>query len=144
MTDEIKHRYYCVIKANALKYNLDEYLLAKQIHAESTFKWWTGNDIAFGAMGVRPKYWSHVLYRIDTNLIQYLETEQDHIKYLKRIGYGIEVGSYVMRHYLDRNDNNYPLALIGYWAGMNSKEYRRAKRSDEYLRNNDYLNKILN
>ena len=65
LTDHITARYTDVIIKNSLKYNLNPMYLAKQIHAESTFKWWAGNKIAFGAMGIRPKYCSHLLYKVD-------------------------------------------------------------------------------
>ena len=76
-------------------------------------------------------------------MIEYLDTEESHIKYLKRIGYNIEIGSHILRYYLDRNDDDYRLALISYWAGMNSKQYRRAKKKLAYYYDNKYVNKIL-
>ena len=143
LTDDIKARYTDVICRNSIKYRLNAMHLARQIHAESTFKWWAGNKIAFGAMGIRPKYWSHLLYKVDPNLIEYLDTKESHIKYLKRIGYNIEIGSHILRYYLDRNDDDYRLALISYWAGMNSKQYKRAKKKLAYYYDNQYVNKIL-
>ena len=99
-------------------------------------------DFAVGSMGVVPKFWSSRLYTVgDGSLGKHLnkqklktlnwKTEDRlehmnnlHIKYLKRIGYGIAIGTSIDDYFLDRYDQDYIRALTAYYAGPYSDEMK--------------------
>lgn len=136
-----KFRYYDVILQNADKYKLDAVLLSRQIMKESRFKWWATSGMAHGPMGVRDKFWAHKLYQFP-ELRPHLTTNT-HRKYLSRIGYGVEIGSQILRYYLEKNDNDYGLALVAYWCGPYSWQYKEAKEKGIYYHTNHYVSYIM-
>jgi soluble lytic murein transglycosylase-like protein len=139
-------RYKQVILSNAEKYNLDPLLILQVIKVESRFKWWarSGKD-ALGPMQVMPRYWKHLLYRIaDDELKKKLMIYGPQDKYFQRIGYGVQAGCYILRHYINNNDGNVMLALIDYGYGPNTRAKRRAvSRGLVYIRELDYIKKVI-
>ena len=90
---KIYHRYLTVIRGNAIKYEIDPYLLAKTIEVESGFRWWAWNgkehpDACYGPGQVNPFWWGHHLWGLDKKLDAALRQTNDYPRYLKRIGYG--------------------------------------------------------
>jgi hypothetical protein len=87
--------------------------------------------IACGPMMVRPLYWSHLLYKTNSDLYKKLKESKnpdaDHIRYLCTIDHGIRTGCDILRYYLNLNKENYPFALTKYWAGKNSKQFKKLK-----------------
>jgi len=147
ITDKNAERFTQCIYMYSDKYDLDPLLIARQIYKESRYKHTASNKWgAYGAMQVRVKFWKHVLYRVDGGKLgKYLLTRAkiDHSRYLKRIGYNIEVGCYIMSH-ANKKYNNYPLALVSYWTGGNSEIFKRAANDSEYLNGLHYVKDIIN
>jgi hypothetical protein len=96
--------------------------------------------IAYGPMQVRPKFWGHVPYNLDTNLSRNLRNSkhqtEELLRILQTIRWGIETGCFVFKVYLDKNKGNYPHALTDYNAGQNSdnaRDIKRRKISNKYV-----------
>jgi hypothetical protein len=143
LTDKIKWRYAFVIDKNSIKYNLNSTYMVNQIWTESRFKWWDSSGIAHGPMGIQHKWWSHLLYKVDPKIKKYIKSEKDHIKFLKRIGYNIEIGSIILSNYIHKNDGDLGMGYIEYWAGRQSWQYKKAKKNKLYYLTNKYTRCIM-
>jgi soluble lytic murein transglycosylase-like protein len=132
-------RYIEVIYHRARQYGLDPLLIAKQINVESHFCWWRFTAVAYGPMMVSPRYWSHVLYLVDSGKLgKHLlkQDKPDYRKYLKRIDYNIEAGCYIMSN-LYAKYGNYKIALLRY-AYKNKAFKKHCKKPNEA----QYIKKI--
>ena len=144
--------------ANAIEkfsyiYNLDSVVVANQIFKESKFKRHakskritkTGetNYIAYGPAQIRPKYWGHLLYRVDNGKLSgrlNKITEEQKLYYYHVIEYAVEMQCYIMRYYLDRFEDDYEIALLAYWSGSNSWQFRHWSKKPH---KNHYVKDIL-
>lgn len=144
---EHSERYYeCIIKYSK-QYHLDPVIIAKQIETESHFNHLAvSRKEAYGCSQIRVKYWDHLLYLIDNgNLGRYLRqkpTKICHIRYFFRIGYCIEVQSYIMS-YLLKKYGSYELALVAYLHGENSKVFLKCVKKPQKCYSISYVRKIL-
>ena len=64
------------------------------------------------------------------------------MKYFKRIGYGVKSGVYIMKHLVNRYDGYYDLALLDYWSGRNSDEFKFWSKKIN-IKNNHYVAFIM-
>jgi hypothetical protein len=151
--EDISARYANVIEKESIRTAVPSDIISRQNWVESRYKWYRSSKIkckktgkrieyAVGPMGVVPKHWAHLLYTDDNyKLRDYLNNKKImcstwkkedsfkymnnlHIKYLKRIGYGIYAGAQIDRWNLDRFNQDYIVALTSYWAGPYSDELK--------------------
>ena len=89
-------------------------------------------------MGIIPKYHWPILLKLEPDLKEHIKLlkhkgiEIDKKKYFKRIGYNVHIGCYLMRHWLNKNDGCFKLALLEYNCGGAHSIYRYVKEISEY------------
>lgn len=151
ITDEVYR--YCK------KENLDPYIVARKIWKETRYKtqlvsriWvWTKVDgkwvqeereCAYGLFQVNLECWRHLLLEIrNGELKSLIKTDEDYKKYAFYISYNTEMGTKILRHYLDMFDDRYDYALTAYMSGEYSKESLQLRKNG--IRN-EYIDDILN
>ena len=140
------------------KYDLNPRFIARQTLKESGMVNWkksykidivTNNELietnrrvfAMGASQITI-HWSHLLYYIDDGKLgKHLKNKEikgirfDVSRYYYKIPYSIEMQCYIMSNLMDRYDNHLPTALISYWAGGNSREFRYYSKGKRYTKN---------
>ena len=146
---ETSKRIADVIIKTSEKYNLDAYMVARQCYKESFMLRWkrsknskTGEVVAWGLFMLRPKYWSHLLYRVDDGKLgKYIleNPEQDPNRFFLRIGYNAEMYGLTITHFLNKNDGDMGKALTSYYAGKNSTEMKSYLNGES----NHYVDEIL-
>jgi soluble lytic murein transglycosylase-like protein len=144
ITTNTANRYVDVILQESTRYNLDPLLVAKMIKVESHFKWWAKSEVgALGPMQVMPIHWGHLLYSIDDKSLQKKLKKKYDTKYFQRIGYGVHSGCRILRHYLDKNDNDLILSLIDYGYGPGTKTKRISRTNFKYAKSRQYIQKVV-
>lgn len=113
-------RYTEVIDMYGEKFRLGKRVVASIIFIECRFQWWrTSPAGCVGPMQVSPGHWKHLCYsqEIDNgHLAAYLRAKgiTNPRRYMRRIGYGTELGCYILRFIMDQYDYEYERALIVY------------------------------
>jgi len=57
------------------------------------------------------------------------------MRYFRRIEYGVRSGIIIMADLYHNNDQNYKNALLEYWAGRNSREFKYYSKDKNYIKN---------
>ncbi len=117
-----------VILYVAPKYNLPPELVAVVCEVESEFDMWAISSAgAMGLMQVIPEMHTNELRLVDDGKL-WREIKRRGIwkvsrmkRYYQRIYYGVELGCIYLRELLDRFDEDYAMALVGYSHGPNIK-----------------------
>lgn len=149
-------RHYSYILKYSYANGLNPDLIARQIMKESSFKWWVNNgrtnynNIAVGYMQVMPYWHSGLVYRymskkqkdIFNNIPSQVGRQNYLIKMLKIPRINIQVGCAIMG-YNKKQQENYPLALIAYYAGPNSKIYKHLKKNEKELLSHHYVTFVI-
>jgi hypothetical protein len=145
-TETVAERISDVVMENCIKKELDIKIVARKIWKETKYRqnaisYVNGQPCAYGLMQVNLKYWGwKVFYHDDKKYAARLHAEPDFIKRaICYIGVNVDVGTDVLRHYLNTFAGDYVYALTSYWAGQNSREMRALKKN---IRNH-YIDDIL-
>jgi soluble lytic murein transglycosylase-like protein len=130
----IAKRYYTVIRLNAIKYDLNQMVIARMVKRETEFRWWRVGGVGeVGPMQVRPRFWYDVHKKInnahDTNS-------------MSQIGNGVAVGCHVLDVYKKRF-KSLPVALLAYNRGPNTEKVRRANNGLLIAYFDDYVMEVL-
>ena len=150
LTEKNSKRIAVVVIKLCKKYNKNPEYILKQAWWESKLRWWIINrkcSDVYGIMQVRLKYHSNLLSVVQNGRWKKVIENSSHKNFIyiqlsKRIDVGFEMGIILM-DYLEKKYKNYPLALVAYWAGEYSDEFKKAKININYLNNLNYIKKIL-
>lgn len=145
------------------KQKLDSYIVARKIWKETRYKTglvsrikvWTRasaatnapwiqveQDCAYGLFQVNLSCWKHLLLMINNGaLVSQIKTDDDYKKFIFYITYNADVGTRILRHYLDMFGGRYDYALTAYMAGENSDESIQLRKHGV---RNEYIDDILN
>lgn len=144
--ESIAERIADVVMENCFKKGLDIEIVARKIWKETKYKqnavsYINGTPCAYGLMQVNLQYWGwKVYYHDDKKYAARLHENPDLIKrVICFIGVNVDVGTDVLRFYLDMYSGDYVYALTAYWAGQNSREMKALKKGIS----NHYINDIL-
>ena len=155
-------RYTNVIIKLSKKYsNIDPVVITRIIRTESCFKFWAKGDYwgkkyySFGPGQIQPRFWSHLLYKVDnSSLGRHLNDRKrkglpiDYSRYLRRIGYGVEMVYLIVSYLHDKTDGCYEMILTAYGHGWNTKRFKQVQRDpiivyDKNLKYFSYVRRAL-
>ena len=101
-----------------------------------------GKPLAYGIAQINIKYWEHLFYHADGK--RYARRLLSNPAYITTViyylGANIDVSTQILRHYLDRYNQDYAKALTAYYAGPSSRAMRRLHNG----KSNHYIDDILN
>lgn len=157
--DVVARRYADCVMKYAERYNVKPRYVARHIEIESGYDWnakgdWNGKrHESWGPMQAKVHYHAGKLYHLDEGRLgAYLKKREakgkriDHRRYFCRIGYGVEMGCYLYRMWLDQYTNSYPLMLVAYVHGPVSSMHKRVRRDPRLVREEKrfaYVRKIM-
>ncbi len=139
-----KARIASCILWSAYDNGLDPKLVARVAKRESDFRWWVISP--YGARGIMQvtRHWDHVLYTLgDARLTAKLLATSNHTRYWLRIGYNIEGGCRVLKHYTSKYGLALGLLAYNIGDGGKNKAFQAARRRPELALRYDYVQEVI-
>jgi len=117
------------------KHGLDALVMANLAYAESSFCHKKVNKYTgcVGMYQISPKWWSHLIYKVQDGKYAERAKTEPHEKFLKYIAVNTEISCIIISTYLNRYDGSYEEALkrFGGWETAYGK--RNPKKMQKYL-----------
>ena len=119
----------------ARQYGINPLMLARLGKTESSFRHTLVNQYSrcTGIYQISPKWWSHLIYKVQDGRYATRAMNEPHAKFLKFIAVNTEIACIILSNYITKYDGDYKKALLVF-GGFRIKKYRDSPQQHLYIK----------